>query len=370
MVVNKKSLIRNKIEELNINQSAFSKKLIRWYHLNKRELPWRDSSDPYHIWLSEIILQQTRVDQGLPYYLKFTEQYPSIFDLANAPEVEVLRLWQGLGYYSRARNLHQCAKTVVEKYNGVFPADIKTLKSLKGIGDYTAAAIGSIAFKIPEPVIDGNVFRVIARYFDINEDISDSKTRGTFQNLLRKLIPAKNPDDFNQGLMEFGALHCTPKKPKCDDCIFSDECIANQLDLQSELPVKTKKVKIKNRSFQYIIFLYQQRIYMKQRTGKDIWEGLFDFHLIEGHKGSLEELFSEKQIESLVILDSSSEYRHVLTHQRINATFVVVEIQDFEPFSELLSEMEAFNENEILNLPKPKLIDNYLKEHFFSLDLI
>ncbi len=355
---------------MRIDQKSFSKRLINWYLHNKRELPWRETTDPYFIWLSEIILQQTRVEQGLPYYLNFADKYPTVFDLANAPEVEVLRMWQGLGYYSRARNLHACAKQVVEEYNGKFPADYNKLKSLKGIGEYTASAIGSFAFGLPTPVLDGNVFRVIARLFGINDDIANPKSKKSFYGVLDQLIPESDPGNFNQGMMEFGATHCTPKNPNCESCIFSTECIANQTDQQNQLPVKLKKVKVRKRTFNYLVIVSEQGVYMKQRGPKDIWEGLFDFPLLESETFSLESALKKEQLKNLILLDQSEPYKHILTHQRINAVFWVVQLSDFGPFEEILGDMKAYNENEMLNLPKPKLVDNYLKEHFFSLHLI
>src|SRR6185369_7763226 len=222
-----------------MRKDFFSSMIIDWYHANHRNLPWRATIDPYKIWLSEVMLQQTRVAQGLPYYERFVCSFPTVFDLAMATEQNVLRLWQGLGYYSRARNLHRCAKEVVEKFNGHFPNSFNELSKLPGIGDYTAAAIASIAFRQPVAVVDGNVYRVLARVFGIEKDITSGEGKKHFFSFANELINKERPDLFNQAVMEFGALHCVPKKPKCGECIFSKSCEANQRNLQAVLPIKS-----------------------------------------------------------------------------------------------------------------------------------
>ncbi|WP_375579469.1 A/G-specific adenine glycosylase [Marivirga tractuosa] len=247
---------------------SFSNSLINWYKNNKRDLPWRNTTDPYKIWLSEIILQQTRVNQGLPYYNKFVSQYPKVLDLAKAPEDEVMRLWQGLGYYSRARNLHECAKSVVKDYNSEFPKAYNELLKLKGVGKYTAAAIASFAFEQAVPVVDGNVFRVLARYFDVSDDISQPKTFTKFFNIAKELIPDDYAASFNQAMMELGATICTPKKPDCENCPLSQECEARIHHKQSELPVKMKKIKIKNRYLYYLIWQHEEKLAMKKEVQK------------------------------------------------------------------------------------------------------
>ncbi|MCW8941497.1 MAG: A/G-specific adenine glycosylase, partial [Flavobacteriales bacterium] len=231
----------------------FSQKLISWYKNNKRDLPWRNTINPYKIWLSEIILQQTRVNQGLSYYYKFIEHYPSVKDLANASEQEVLKLWQGLGYYSRARNLHATARIITENYDGIFPVDYKKILSLKGVGEYTAAAITSFAYNQPYPVVDGNVFRVLARIYGVDTPIDTPEGKKTFNGLANKLIDKKQAATYNQAIMEFGALVCTPKNPECENCIFNNICAAlinQQIEL---LPLKSKKIKQTNRYFNYLI---------------------------------------------------------------------------------------------------------------------
>ena len=256
---------------------SFAKLLINWYNNHQRDLPWRNTSAPYKIWLSEIILQQTRVNQGLPYYNKFINEYPSVHDLANAPEDEVMRLWQGLGYYSRARNLHECAKSIVNQYDGEFPSTYNELLKLKGVGKYTAAAIASFAFNQAVPVVDGNVFRVLARYFCVTDDIAQPKTFTKFFNIAKELIPEEQAASFNQAIMELGATICTPKKPACENCPLAQDCEARIHHKQSELPVKKKKIKIKHRYLYYLIWQEGGKLAMKKRGESDIWQGLFDF---------------------------------------------------------------------------------------------
>ena len=231
----------------------FSLKILLWYQKNKRNLPWRKTKDPYRIWLSEIILQQTRVAQGLPYYERFIERFPTVRDLANAQENEVLKLWQGLGYYSRARNLHATAKIVVKEYKGEFPKTYKGLLKLKGVGDYTASAIASICFDIPEPVVDGNVYRVLARYYGVDIPINSSKGTRYFKELARKVMNTEQIRDYNQAIMEFGAIQCAPKNPDCTGCPLNDGCLALQQNQIGELPKKINKTKVRNRYFNYLV---------------------------------------------------------------------------------------------------------------------
>ncbi len=253
----------------------FHKKLITWYLQNKRSMPWRETTDPYHIWLSEIMLQQTRVAQGLPYYLAFTKSFPTVFDLANASEDEVLKLWQGLGYYSRARNLHATAKYVANELQGEFPDNYKDLLQLKGVGDYTASAIASICFNEVVPVVDGNVYRVLSRHFGIDTPINSTKGIKEFKELAIELIDHEDPANYNQAIMEFGALQCKPKSPYCIVCPLNESCEALKTGKVDMLPVKLKKQKIKNRYFNYLIFsINDQHTIIQQRTGNGIWKGL------------------------------------------------------------------------------------------------
>jgi A/G-specific adenine glycosylase len=260
----------------------FSNSLIQWYLQNKRDLPWRNTTNPYPIWLSEIILQQTRVAQGTPYFYAFLESFPTVYDLAQADEQQVLKLWQGLGYYSRARNLHQTAQYIVNELAGVFPNSFSGLIQLKGIGEYTAAAIASFAYNEPVPVVDGNVFRVLSRYFGVESDISLGKTKKEFTALAAELLSKDQPALFNQAIMEFGALQCVPKSPNCGHCIFNTSCVALQKGLVGELPVKSKKLKVSHRYFNYIVVTDENgNTKLQQRTDKGIWYNLYEFPLIE-----------------------------------------------------------------------------------------
>ena len=264
----------------------FAETLLNWYQRHKRNLPWRETTDAYAIWLSEVILQQTRVAQGLPYYLKFIEAYPTVQYLAAAPEDEVLRLWQGLGYYSRARNMHFTAKQVVQEYNGQFPSSYHELQKLKGVGSYTAAAVASFAFKEKVAVLDGNVFRVLSRVFGISDDIAAPASRKVFQQLADSLIPEQAPDTFNQAIMEFGAIQCTPVMPDCMFCPLQTSCFAFNRGLVQELPVKSKAKAVRPRFFHYLVFEWQGSYFMRKRLAGDIWQGLYDFYLYEAAEKS------------------------------------------------------------------------------------
>ena len=260
----------------------FTNLLIEWYLQNKRDLPWRNTTNPYPIWLSEIILQQTRVAQGMPYFYAFLESFPTVKELAIADEQQVLKLWQGLGYYSRARNLHQTAQYIANELDGVFPNSYAGLIQLKGIGEYTAAAIASFAYNEPVPVVDGNVFRVVSRYFGIESDISAGKTKKEFTALAAELLSKEQPALFNQAIMEFGAMHCTPKNPDCENCIFNSSCVALQKGLVGQLPFKSKKIKIRKRYFNYIVLQDKKgNTKIQQRTDKGIWHNLYEFPLFE-----------------------------------------------------------------------------------------
>jgi len=332
-------------------------------------LPWRQTSDPYKIWLSEIILQQTRVKQGMPYYLKFIQQYPTVKDLAEASESEVLRLWQGLGYYSRARNLHTCAKTVARDFKGQFPTEFESLLKLKGIGRYTAAAIASIAFNKPKAVVDGNVYRVLSRVFGMENDISEAKTLKIFETKANSLIDKKAPGEFNQAIMDFGALQCTPKSPSCAICPMNTFCYAFNTGKQDRLPVKTKKVKVRNRYFYYFIYEFGDKLLMKERGPKDVWQGLFDFSLFESTKPLSEESVLNEGANhgGLTVMHISEEVKHVLTHQRIFTRFIRVKVKDLGNFESLSKSksLKAYELAEVQELPKPILIQNYLEKEIF-----
>lgn len=343
---------------------SFSKTITNWYSTNKRELPWRNTSNPYHIWLSEIMLQQTRVNQGLPYYLAFTSQFPDIFALANAPEQEVLRLWQGLGYYSRARNLHATAKYIANELNGKFPENYNNLLKLKGVGSYTAAAIASFSYNEKVAVLDGNVFRVLARYFGIETDIASPLGTKEFSILANELLPEKQSSIHNQAIMEFGALHCTPQNPLCNTCPLAENCVANTNNLQAVLPVKIKKLKVKNRFFHYIVFEFEGKHFFHERTSKDIWLGLNEYYLIENNElldlddlASGDELLKNILTQNHQIKHVSEPYKHILTHQKIMAKFIVIET--FKPIN--IDGFRYYSKDEIEELAKPVLILNFIK---------
>lgn len=305
----------------------FSKTLTTWYLSNKRDLPWRNTTNAYHIWLSEIMLQQTRVAQGLPYYIAFTTVFPTVFDLANASEEKILKLWQGLGYYSRARNLHATAKYIAYDLKGIFPSNYKDLLKLKGVGEYTAAAIASFSYNEVVPVVDGNVFRVLSRYFNVSTDILSAKAKKEFTQLASEVISQENPALFNQAIMEFGALQCIPKSPNCAICPFNNSCAALQLKKVTELPVKIKKVKIKNRFLNYLFVLdNQNKTIVNQRTEKGIWINLYEFPVIETEVLTTEDvvlkLIQKKYTDFIDIsLIESDNILHKLSHQHLHIKF-------------------------------------------------
>ena len=349
-----------------MNKTFFSKKIISWYEENKRDLPWRHTRDPYKIWLSEIILQQTRVAQGMPYYERFVQNFPNVISLANAKEDRILRLWQGLGYYSRARNLHACAKKVRDEQGGLFPQTFEELKKLPGIGAYTAAAIASMAFREPVAVVDGNVYRVLARVFGIDLDIMSHEGKAYFFEKANELIDKQQPDLFNQAMMEFGALHCTPKNPKCDSCIFMKTCIAYQQDQQSLLPVKAKKQAARKRYFTYIIIECRGRLLMRKRHHGDIWNGLYDFFLIEKPRLFNPEklLLEHKELKDVEPAEVSEVYKHVLSHQHLMTRFVWIEFSDDQLLKRFMKENELsfYSKKQIDKLPKPILVTRFLHE--------
>lgn len=346
----------------------FSNSLIHWYLNNKRDLPWRNTHNPYNIWLSEIMLQQTRVAQGLPYYLDFISTFPTVFDLANAPEEKVLKHWQGLGYYSRARNLHYTAQFVANELKGEFPNNYKELLKLKGIGDYTAAAIASFSFNEAVPVVDGNVFRVLSRYFDIETDISLATAKKEFSNLAMELMPKNDPANFNQAIMEFGALQCVPKNPNCQNCIFNSSCAALQKKKVQNLPVKLKKIKISYRFFNYLVFEDDiKNTLIQKRDQKGIWQNLYEFPLIETENeldlDAVSELIINKyktEFEIVGVLNWNSKGQiHKLSHQHLNINFWKVKVKGEIP--------SATNGTSIKKFPFPKVIFNFIEEEYIDL---
>lgn len=328
-------------------------------------MPWRKTKDPYRIWVAEIILQQTRVEQGLPYWERFMEVFPTIAELATSSEEQVLRHWQGLGYYSRARNLHATAKYIHNHLSDRFPATYDEIIMLKGIGPYTAAAISSICFNEKKPVVDGNVFRFAARYFGIEIDIASSGAGRKFEEMLLEHIPSSTPGNFNQAMMEFGASVCAPS-PHCGNCIFQPECFAYQNKAQNILPVKSKKLKVTERHFNYLVIRFKDRYFLRQRKEKDIWKGLYDFPIIEGkleEEQALDKISNMLESFNFVLDDVSPGITHLLSHQKILARFYEVEIKRPLPKSVVQkTEISAFSKEEILNLPKPKLIVNHLEQ--------
>ncbi len=342
----------------------FALEIYKWHFNNKRELPWRETTDPYKIWISEIILQQTRVAQGKNYYNRFIEEFPTVFDLANATEDSVLKLWQGLGYYTRARNLHSTAKLIVSKYNGVFPNDFETILSLKGIGNYTAAAIASIAFDLPRAAVDGNIYRVLCRYFGISTPIDSVKGKIEIQKLASDLIPSKNAGFHNQAFMEFGALQCVPKSPGCSSCPLINSCFAAYNNLTNLFPVKSKKIKQTTRYFYYYYVESKNSILLEKRTGNDIWRNLYQFPLIESEKELTDmEIFKLKipfpANKKVNIKSVSTTIKHILTHQTIYARFIHIET-DFNNFNQ--SNLFRVNKKEIHKFAVPKLLEQYLKK--------
>lgn len=346
--------------------SFFTKTLLEWYETDHRSLPWRETTDPYKIWLSEIILQQTRVNQGLPYYKRFVENFPTVQDLALAEEKEVLRLWQGLGYYSRARNLHACAQAVVENYGGKFPQTYSELQKLKGVGRYTAAAIASIAFKETVPVVDGNVMRLLSRYFGLEDDILQNASWNKFFALAKEQMDLKQPDIYNQALMEFGAIQCKPASPNCSICLLKAKCFAFNNGLQQKLPVKSKKAKVQHVYMYYLVLQQDQNLFLKERKGPGIWKGLYDFTLIENKEpkelDEVVESFMAELKEKGEVITVSEEIKHLLTHRQLHVRFIHILVPKSTKVSVLA---KPYSLTEVAALPKPIVIHNYLQEHFF-----
>ncbi|MBC3758243.1 A/G-specific adenine glycosylase [Hyunsoonleella sp. SJ7] len=340
---------------------SFSEILIRWYSGNKRNLPWRKTQEPYRIWLSEIILQQTQVKQGLPYYEAFVDEFPTVFELANADENEVLKLWQGLGYYSRARNLYFTAKYIANELNGVFPNTYKGLLKLKGVGDYTASAIASICFNEPTAVVDGNVYRFLSRYFGIETAINSTEGTKEFKALAQELIDPQNPATFNQAIMEFGAKQCRPKNPDCMFCPFQETCAAFTKGTIDQLPVKLKKLKVKQRCFNFLVFLSEDKqTVLEQRKGKGIWQNLYQFPLIETDKILDYDAFFEKAKTHHLLKNKRFDlYQyndtpkiHKLSHQHLNTLFWIVKTDNVS---------NGISIDDIQSYPVPILIGKFIE---------
>lgn len=308
--------------------NQFAQQILLWYKEHKRDLPWRNISDPYKIWVSEIILQQTRIAQGYDYYLRFIKAFPTVKALAEATEDEVLRMWQGLGYYSRARNMHSASVMIMNEHEGVFPEEYNKVRALKGIGDYTAAAICSFAYNLPYAVVDGNVYRVLSRFFGITQPIDTTDGKKYFARFAKELLPTTNSADYNQGLMDFGAMQCIPLSPNCAQCVLNETCFALHEDKVTLLPVKSKKIKVRERYFSYVKVVHSNKCFLHRRIANDIWKGLYEFPLFEtDHQPDDNEIMQHEWFLSLPTKGTwhliKRKYKHVLTHQVIYANYYV-----------------------------------------------
>lgn len=339
----------------------FTQTLTYWYSINKRDFPWRRTKDPYKIWLSEIIMQQTQITQGLPYYEAFVKQFPTVFELAKADEEAVLKLWQGLGYYSRARNLHATAKYITNELNGIFPSTYKELIQLKGIGDYTASAISSVCFNSSHAVVDGNVYRVLSRYFGVDIPINSTDGIKYFKRLAQSLLPKDNIGNYNQAIMDFGSQQCKPKSPNCSACPLNHSCVALKKGKIDELPIKINKTKISKKYFNFIVFLSDDgKTVLEKRTEKGIWKNLYQFPLVETTKRLTTQNFqsndSVKQLLSgekySVSLYNEKQIIHKLSHQHLYTSFWIVHIKE--------SSKTAIPISKIHDYPVPILIGNFI----------
>ena len=350
----------------------FAKEIIDWYLLNKRELPWRNTSDPYIIWLSEIIMQQTRVEQGMPYFMRFAEKYPTVEHFASASEDEILKLWQGLGYYSRGRNMHKTAQLVMEEHAGYFPKNYDSLIRLKGIGEYTAAAISSFSSNEAKAVVDGNVFRLLSRYFGIDTPINSTQGKKIFTELANELLDKQQAGTFNQAIMEFGSLQCKPKNPECPSCPLQAGCEARRTNRINDLPFKIKSQKIRERYFNYFLAIKNGQVLFNKRGPGDIWENMYELPLFETEKpiNPHDLISSDKFISAFgkdtVICSVTKPVKHILSHQKLYATFI--EIENFS--EQFLNDSAWFyvQLDELEKLAQPKLIFQFF-ENFSKLTL-
>jgi len=352
---------------MNTSNSNISATLALWYAQNKRDLPWRNINNPYLIWISEIILQQTRVNQGMNYYLRFIERFSTVSELAEANEDEVLKYWQGLGYYSRARNLHKAARMISTDFKGIFPDKHIDVLKLMGVGEYTAAAICSFAYNQPYAVVDGNVFRFLSRLFGIETAIDSSNGKKEFTTLAQKLLSKTNPGLHNQAIMEFGALQCVPISPNCDNCPLKSICKAFELNLVANLPIKTIKAKVTHRFFNYLFIEYQGYTYIQQRVSKDIWQNLYEFPLIESNRLlEIDELLEERDFKSLFegidrieIIEKTNQKKHILSHRVIFSQFISIKISG--KITEL-DKLIIIPIEEIDRYPVSRLMELYLEK--------
>lgn len=341
--------------------SLFRIRLIQWYEAHKRDLPWRHTEDPYRIWLSEIILQQTRIEQGLSYYHRFVSTFPSVHDLAEAPLTEVLKCWQGLGYYSRARNLHETAGQIAFERNGEFPDTYEELLTLKGVGAYTAAAIASFAFKRAHAVVDGNVYRVLARIFLIDTPIHGMAGRKQFAELANTLIDPDSPHIYNQAIMDFGATQCTPGQPDCNRCPFSDCCLAWINKCVDLLPVRKTEAPKRVRFFNYFVCRQGSTTWLRERVNNDVWKHLWEFPLVETSEDlPLETLLEHPEAKEFLgdsaVVHTPVSLKHILSHQVIHTRFIPVDVT-----YDSLSGYSAFTREQLSELPVSRLIDRYLE---------
>ncbi|MBL0181353.1 MAG: A/G-specific adenine glycosylase [Chitinophagaceae bacterium] len=351
--------------EIEGKKAFFTRNLLLWNKKkNKRVMPWKGEKDPYKIWLSEIILQQTRVEQGWEYYNRFLKAYPTVKKLANAPEEKVFKLWEGLGYYSRCKNLIATARFIAKEKNGKFPDIHEEILALKGVGPYTAAAIASFAFDLPHAVVDGNVFRVLSRYFGISNDINSSAGKKTFTSLANELLQQKQPGIYNQAIMDFGAVVCKPQKPLCAICPLKKECVALSKNIVEELPVKAKQSERKKRWFYYLIVEHEGKVYVHKRGKSDIWENLYEFILLETGKANtiekirLAPLFKKLTEHKAEIKAISKLYLQHLSHQTIQGRFIHISIKK----TPVLEGFEAVSFSKLAQLPFPRFITRYLTE--------
>jgi A/G-specific adenine glycosylase len=350
------------------HSNGISAKLIDWYQQNQRDLPWRNTADPYKIWISEIILQQTRVNQGMDYYYRFVERFPDVASLAKAHEDEVLKYWQGLGYYSRARNLHKAAQQIMEKHRGRFPDNFQDVLALSGIGTYTASAICSFAYHQPYAVVDGNVYRVLARLFNISLPIDSTQGIKQFQILADEVLDRQNPGTHNQAIMEFGALQCVPVNPDCENCTLKFQCLAFATKNVSQLPVKSLKIKTKTLHFNYLNIQYQDYCFIRQRKEGNIWKNLFEFPLIEDdcllnqveliNHAHFREIF--KDIDNVYIRSVSKPVKHILTHRKIMAQVINIEVKSL---NEALKSYQMIRRDELDRFAVSRLMEIFIEDH-------
>lgn len=345
----------------------FPEQIRAWYFKHGRRLPWRETKDPYKIWISEVILQQTRVDQGLAYYQRFIKAFPNVKALAQTSETRLMQLWQGLGYYSRARNLHQAAQSIVNEHNGKMPQTYKKIKNLKGIGPYTASAIASFAYNLPYAVVDGNVYRVLSRYYAMDLPIDTTAGQKHFSGLADYLLDKNDPASHNQAIMDLGALICKPANPLCEECPVNDACAAFATGTQNLFPVKSKKITRKKRYLNYIIIIKDQLIIINKRKENDIWKGLYEFPLIETPLPNTEkeiETLLRKQKAGFVSLSKLLEKKHLLTHQELHACFYYLEIRSAKDFIQWTKAQtfEVIPISKIDEIPFPQLIAQNLNK--------